>query len=254
MSAPAPSESVPPSASAAAAAASASHGGTEVTPAVEAAVDAPIDEKQLQQAITAGQHQQHGRAAATADSTNFHILAKWKTHQYTLFVPAEATVGFMKMSIALLTNVRPHHQKLVLAGAKGKLQDDALLQSLGLKPGSSNKLMVIGNPEDQLVMDDDDKAAALEPFDDLDVDYRPSELLALRDDPTIRAKVEKYYARVKDTFTLINPIRPNKKLLVLDLDYTLFDMKGSSEVHTNGPGGTAGTGSGSAKSVRIFFC
>jgi hypothetical protein len=140
----------------------------------------------------------------------------------------------MKMSIALLTNVRPHHQKLVLAGAKGKLQDDALLQSLGLKPGSSNKLMVIGNPEDQLVMDDDEKAAALEPFDDLDVDYRPSELLALRDDPTIRAKVEKYYARVKDTFTLINPIRPNKKLLVLDLDYTLFDMKGSSEVRTNG--------------------
>ena len=34
---------------------------------------------------------------------------------------------------------------------------------------------------------------------------------------------------VQDTFTLINPIRPGKKLLVLDLDYTLFDMKGTSE-------------------------
>ena len=34
---------------------------------------------------------------------------------------------------------------------------------------------------------------------------------------------------MQDTFCLINPLRPGKKLLVLDLDYTLFDMKGTSE-------------------------
>jgi len=225
-----PAAIIPPSASVAAAVSAAS--GVIVTPAVEAAVDAPIDEKQLQQAIVAGQQQhQHGGAAAAADelSRNFQILCKWKTQSYTLTLPQESTVGFMKMSIALLTNVRPHHQKLILAGAKAKLQDDAELRALGLKPGSTNKLMLIGNPEDQLVMDDEDKAAALEPVDDLDYDYRPSELLALQEDPAIRAKVEKYWTRVKDTFTLISPIRPNKRLLVIDIDYTIYDMKGASQ-------------------------
>lgn len=63
----------------------------------------------------------------------------------------------------------------------------------------------------------------------LDYDYRPSDLLALRTDPGIVAKLDKCYSVIRDQFTLINPLRPGKKLLVLDLDYTLFDMR--SEPH-----------------------
>lgn len=48
--------------------------------------------------------------------------------------------------------------------------------------------------------------------------------MALHAQPEIKAKIDKYWERIKDTFCLINPIREGKKLLVLDLDYTLFDM------------------------------
>lgn len=41
--------------------------------------------------------------------------------------------------------------------------------------------------------------------------------------------MEKCWLQVRDTFTLINPLRAGKKLLVLDLDYTLFDMKTKSD-------------------------
>lgn len=87
---------------------------------------------------------------------------------------------------------------------------------------------MIGNPEEELITDDANKVNA-ELVDDLDYDYRPSELIALQDDPKIRAKLDKYWGIVQNQFTLINPIRPGKKLLVLDLDYTLFDMKGEPD-------------------------
>ena len=78
----------------------------------------------------------------------------------------------------------------------------------------------MGNPEEDLILDDAAKVAANEPVDDLDYDYRPSELLLLQSDPAIKTKVNKYWNAIKDTFCLINPIRAGKKLLVLDLDYT----------------------------------
>lgn len=125
--------------------------------------------------------------------------SKWKTHAYDIVLPVDATVGFLKMQIALLSNVRPHHQKLMLPGAKlpsgTKLHDEMLLSSLSLK--IPPKAVMIGNPEDELILDDAAKAAANEPVDDLDYDYRPEQLMELSKDPTIRAKLEKYWIAVK---------------------------------------------------------
>ena len=124
---------------------------------------------------------------------------KWKTHTYDIVLPASATVGFLKMQIALLSNVRPWHQKLMFPSAKlspgTKLHDEMFLSSLNLK--QPPKAVMVGNPEDELILDDAAKAAANEPVDDLDYDYRPDQLLELGKDPTIRAKVEKYWNAVK---------------------------------------------------------
>jgi len=87
---------------------------------------------------------------------------------------------------------------------------------------------MIGNPEEDMITDDADKVNN-ELVDDLDYDYVKSELIALQDDPKIKAKLDKYWGVIQNQFTLINPIRSGKKLLVLDLDYTLFDMKGEPD-------------------------
>jgi len=108
------------------------------------------------------------------------------------------------MQIALLTNVRPHHQKLMLTGAKlppgSKLHDELLLSSLSLKQPA--KCVMIGNPEEELIMGDEGKAAALEPVDDLDYDWRPEALVQLAHDPAIKAKVDKYWNAVKVSETI----------------------------------------------------
>lgn len=88
---------------------------------------------------------------------------------------------------------------------------------------------MIGTEEKDLFQDKDIKNDDI--IDDLDYDYVPdaegdaSYVSALSEE--YKHKLDKYSDLLN--ITLIHPIRKDKKLLVLDLDYTLFDMKGKSE-------------------------
>ena len=86
--------------------------------------------------------------------------------------------------------------------------------------------MIIGTeekdiPQDSVVED------VVDDLDDLSYDGGDDSVL---DVPEHRMKLEKYKGLIDINF--ISPPRQGKKLLVLDLDYTLFDMKGNNEDFT----------------------
>ena len=154
------------------------------------------------------------------------MRVQWKTNSYSLLLPADCTMGFLKLQIAIHTNVKPAHQKLIHKSIKPKLDDTLPLHTLFT---THDRLMLIGNPEADLPSTADD--TLLDVIDDLDdtaTSMDDSELL--RAEPEHRRKLDKYRASIEITF--INPLRPGKRLLVLDLDYTLFDMKTASDDFT----------------------
>ena len=113
------------------------------------------------------------------------------------------------MQIAIHTNVKPAHQKLIHKSIKPKLDDTTALHTLFT---TGDKLMLIGNPEADLATAAYDTPDVV---DDLDVDDTPISLTdseLLRADPECRRKLEKHRASVEITF--INQLRPGKRLLV----------------------------------------
>ena len=110
---------------------------------------------------------------------------------------------------------------------KGKLDDLQELRSLSLKDG--DKLLIIGNEEKDLPPDRHPELSA-DVVDDLeDTEYGTADS-SVRANPEHRRKLDKYKSVIDIAF--ISPQRPGKRLLVLDLDYTLFDMKTQADDFT----------------------
>eukprot|EP01006_Ploeotia_vitrea_P033441 TRINITY_DN65549_c12_g1_i1.p1 TRINITY_DN65549_c12_g1~~TRINITY_DN65549_c12_g1_i1.p1 ORF type:complete len:377 (+),score=217.10 TRINITY_DN65549_c12_g1_i1:157-1131(+) len=132
------------------------------------------------------------------------------------------TVGSLKRALSELTYVLPKRQKIVGLKVPGGGQPSDDLSLNNVKINSSRRIMMIGTPEEELFVD---LADGMEPdvLNDLDYEYKPDEAdNAVKDSDNI-AKVEEYSAKLK--LNMLHQPRPGKKLLVLDLDYTLFDMK-----------------------------
>lgn len=137
------------------------------------------------------------------------------------------TILSLREELGRLTSVPPSLQKLVgLRPQKGiTLDDETCLVQLKLKKGRL-PFMMIGNAT---VYQDPDEADIPEVLDDLDVDYvyTIEQLCEVRANPEHQKKFDKYLAKLD--INLINSPREGKKLLVLDLDYTLFDMKSKAD-------------------------
>ena len=130
------------------------------------------------------------------------------------------------MQVAIQTNVKPQHQKLILKAVKGKLDDLQSLRSLHLQ--QLDKLMIIGNEEKDIPSD---QAEVGDVVDDLDEDLQyAKEDQSVLQVPDHRQKLERYKQLIDITF--INPPRSGKKLLVLDVDFTLLDIKTEAEDYT----------------------
>ncbi|KAF9182255.1 hypothetical protein BGZ51_004840 [Haplosporangium sp. Z 767] len=100
---------------------------------------------------------------------------------------------------------------------KYKLDDHVVLSSLSLKDNQT--FLMMGTPEAKVI-----KAPETMPdvLNDLDDDYTP--------DDEAFASMAQNQKNLRNTIAkcninLMNPLRPGKKLLVLDLDYTLIDCK-----------------------------
>jgi len=133
------------------------------------------------------------------------------------------TVLDFKKAIEDLTCVRPERQKLLNLKYKGKPADDETkMNVIGLKPGA--KIMMMGSLESS-VADAQNVPENLPPvLNDLDIE---EEEVAIENRQDYLSKVER---RVKEyQVKILNEMRPGKKLLVLDIDYTLFEHRSTAE-------------------------
>ncbi|KAJ6635589.1 Ubiquitin-like domain-containing CTD phosphatase 1 [Pseudolycoriella hygida] len=153
------------------------------------------------------------------------IIVKWCGKEFVINDLIDSdTVAVLRHEIFKKTQVRPERQKLLNLKYKGvNALDDLKLGLLELK--SNYKLMMVGSlesdikdvesrPLDSLVVDD---------FDDTD----EKKEIQIHNAEVYLSKVNK---RIKDyEVKQLNPPCPNKKLLVLDIDYTLFDHRSVAE-------------------------
>ncbi|RUP38016.1 hypothetical protein BC936DRAFT_138427 [Jimgerdemannia flammicorona] len=152
------------------------------------------------------------------------FVATWNNTKYPIHVADHETVATLKETLATLTNVPPNRQKL-LGFVKGKLPDDsAVLSTLSLKPKPNSTtidFMLMGTPDANLFKDPD-QVDLPDVINDLGYDYFPEEH-SYMDEAKVKKKLRD--AITKTEINIINPLREGKRLLVMDLDYTLFDCK-----------------------------
>jgi len=153
------------------------------------------------------------------------IVVKWAGKEYSIddVDGGVDTVMDLKVKIMDKTGVRPERQKLLNLKAKGKAAtDDMKIGTLGLK--TNFKLMMMGSLEEAIAETQTKPENLPEVINDFDIE---EEEVAIQDREFNLEKIEK---RVRDyEVKVINPSRENKKLLVLDIDYTLFDHRSVAE-------------------------
>lgn len=153
------------------------------------------------------------------------IIVKWSGKEYPITdLTDQDTVAVLKHEIFKKTQVRPERQKLLNLKFKGKLaQDNVKINSLELKPNF--KVMMVGSTE----ADIEDACNRPEGLDEVidDFDDPEEKEVSVENSAIFLAKIDK---RIKDyKITVFNPPREGKRLLVLDIDYTLFDHRSAAE-------------------------
>jgi len=152
---------------------------------------------------------------------------KWNKRELAVAVVATETVGALKSVIAEQTHIAPKRQKLLGLKIKGKasVADDTLLSDLVLKPGQ--KLILMGTPDEAIQQVQKQEQEAPEVQDDFDISEHDQQTLELKDREEVKEKLERRVRSV--AVDIMNAPRPGKKCLVLDIDYTLFDLGSSAE-------------------------
>ncbi|KAL3894943.1 MAG: hypothetical protein SGCHY_004985, partial [Lobulomycetales sp.] len=144
--------------------------------------------------------------------TEIDLLLKFRTDKFPIRFPVEFSIGQLKDEIQALTNVPAERQKLP--------GDSVRLADLNLKDGHEFSLM--GTPDAELLAQNSDNDDNV--IDDLDYDTGDMDLIVkdIQNKTRLAATIE------KTNIILINQLRPGKRLLVFDLDYTLFDCKSNA--------------------------
>ncbi|KAI0780617.1 HAD subfamily IIID h [Trametes elegans] len=147
----------------------------------------------------------------------------WSGKPFSLEVAESDRVYDLKAALMSLTNVPPERQK-ILGLVKGKLPSDA--ERIGdLKLLTGKKFTLVGTPEGNEIKDPNELEFLPDVVNDLDVDFsaNPAAATAYINNQRNRRRVEQHTKKLKPN--LINPLRPGKRLLVLDIDYTILDTK-----------------------------
>ncbi|KAJ4833061.1 hypothetical protein Tsubulata_001033 [Turnera subulata] len=149
------------------------------------------------------------------------LTVKWSGKEYTVRVCGDDSVAELKRRICELTTVLPKRQKLLYPKIGNKLADDTvLLSQLPLK--ASVKMTMIGTVEEEIIVDQVDSPEVVDDFElgqDEAVDIKDKEVNKQK----LRRRIDQYKIELR------NPCREGKKLLVLDIDYTLFDHRSTAE-------------------------
>ncbi|PIO40638.1 hypothetical protein AB205_0094320 [Aquarana catesbeiana] len=163
-------------------------------------------------------------AEAHSKSMSLSLIIKWGGQEFPLSALSEEdTVLDLKHSLKSLTGVLPERQKLLGLKYKGKpAENDVKLGVLKLKPNT--KIMMMGTREESL----EEMMAPPPENDDVINDFDiEEEVVEVENREENLAKISR---RVKEyKVEILNPPREEKKLLVLDVDYTLFDHRSCAE-------------------------
>jgi len=152
------------------------------------------------------------------------VIVKWAGKEFHIenLLPSD-TVESLKVKIMEKTGVKPERQKLLNLKFKGKPASDSTeISSLNMK--QNFKIMMMGSLEEAIAETMAKPEDLPEVINDFDID---EEEVAIQDREVNLEKIEK---RVKEyKVKELNPLREDKKLLVLDIDYTLFDHRSVAE-------------------------
>lgn len=152
------------------------------------------------------------------------IVVKWSGKEYNINNLSESdTVQTLKNAIQKETGVRPERQKLLNLKLKGKIpDDDCQIGTLKLKPGF--KVMMMGSLEEDIADASVPPEDMPDVINDLDIE---EEEVAIENKEVYLAKIDRRIREYK--VNILNSPRDGKKLLVLDIDYTLFDHRSTAE-------------------------
>ncbi|KZS18697.1 Ubiquitin domain-containing CTD phosphatase 1 [Daphnia magna] len=148
------------------------------------------------------------------------FVVKWSAKEYAIHVDKEGTVLCLKKAIEVETGVKVERQKLL--NLKFKAEDAVKLSSLDLKVGF--KIMMMGSLEQDITTASTVPEIVDEIINDLDM---TEEEIALENREEYLSKIAKRVDSYE--IKLLNEPRQGKKLLVLDIDYTLFDHRSAAE-------------------------
>nr|CAG4645689.1 EOG090X0A5K [Lynceus sp. MCZ IZ 141354] len=150
---------------------------------------------------------------------------KWSGKEIKIDTLGEhSTVLCLKQEIETRTGVKVARQKLLNLKHRGKAAEDAIkLSGLELKPGF--KIMMMGSLDkeiEQVTTVTEDTTV----IDDFDIHDGTADI-PLEKRQEYQDKISKRVGSY--TVNILNEPRPGKKLLVLDIDYTLFDHRSAAE-------------------------
>jgi ubiquitin-like domain-containing CTD phosphatase 1 len=220
---------------------------------------APFEEVETQQQPTNNNNYDDDEEATTPTATllpTVTLIAKYGKERITLSnLPGSTTIGEIKSMIQQTTRILPVRQKLVGLSAKcggTKGVTDALPISELQPPKSSSsasgrtgnhddhnnsssattasasivhQFILMGTPEEQIFIDPCHKNDLPEILDDFDFDFHAGSEEWVQH----CANETKLKQFTKQTpIHIMNEPRPNKPLLVLDLDHTLLDFSSKS--------------------------
>ncbi|MBW0470711.1 hypothetical protein O181_010426 [Austropuccinia psidii MF-1] len=155
------------------------------------------------------------------------LVFTWKDTNLRVALDGMVTVGDLKVVLYSLTAVPPERQK-ILGLVPGKIPGDEVPLSMiefKLQRGSHFKLL--GSPEEDTILRPTDPFKSSEHVDP----QVARKVHASQDCVLYLNRVQAKLDEIDKTLQLniMNPSRPGKKLLVLDLDYTLMDSKAYSD-------------------------
>ncbi|KAJ7137780.1 HAD subfamily IIID h [Mycena epipterygia] len=153
-----------------------------------------------------------------------NLQFSWSGKPFTLSIPESDRVFDFKAALHGLTKVPPERQKILGLTKGNKLPpDQGRIADLRLVTGK--KFTLIGTPEGDEIKDPSQLEFLPDVVNDLDLDFTedPVASAAYRNDQRNIRKVKEATSALN--VNVIHPLREGKKLLVLDIDYTILDTK-----------------------------
>ncbi|THH06715.1 hypothetical protein EW145_g3892 [Phellinidium pouzarii] len=172
----------------------------------------------------------HSRLKAEIDDIGppevwIKVRVAWSGKIVELDIAESDRVYDLKSLLFSMTNVPPDRQK-ILGLVKGKLPpEEETIANLKLTNGK--KFSLIGTPMGNELKDPSQLELLPDVFNDLDVDFseNPEASQAYIADKRNQRKIRDATQRLRGNVNLMYPLREGKKLLVLDIDYTILDTK-----------------------------